>query len=73
MYFSNLITPCKLLNVSSLLSESLTELEKIFEIAVNGSDCEKISAASILCGASLSQGWNVQVINLIAFGVVGNL
>nr|POE97226.1 mediator of rna polymerase ii transcription subunit 33a [Quercus suber] len=41
-------------------ASSLAEIEKIFEIAVNGSDDEKISAATILCGASLIRGWNVQ-------------
>ncbi|RVW55529.1 Mediator of RNA polymerase II transcription subunit 33A [Vitis vinifera] len=39
---------------------SLAELEKVFEIAVRGSDDEKISAATILCGASLIRGWNIQ-------------
>ncbi|KAI3893887.1 hypothetical protein MKX03_025219 [Papaver bracteatum] len=37
-----------------------SELEKIFEIAINGSDDEKVSAATILCGASLVRGWNIQ-------------
>ncbi|KAJ0976074.1 hypothetical protein J5N97_018039 [Dioscorea zingiberensis] len=41
-------------------ASSLAELEKIFEIAVSGSDDDKISAATILCGASLISGWNVQ-------------
>ncbi|KAJ8622624.1 hypothetical protein MRB53_031153 [Persea americana] len=41
-------------------ASSLAELEKIFEIAVNGSDDEKASAATILCGASLIRGWNIQ-------------
>ncbi|KAM0950986.1 putative mediator of RNA polymerase II transcription subunit 33A/B [Dioscorea sansibarensis] len=41
-------------------ASSLAELEKVFEIAVNGSDDDKISAATILCGASLTSGWNVQ-------------
>ncbi|XP_075641479.1 mediator of RNA polymerase II transcription subunit 33B [Castanea sativa] len=41
-------------------ASSLAEIEKIFEIAVSGSDDEKISAATILCGASLIRGWNVQ-------------
>ncbi|KAF3457211.1 hypothetical protein FNV43_RR01868 [Rhamnella rubrinervis] len=36
------------------------ELEKIFKIAVSGSDEEKIFAATILCGASLIGGWNIQ-------------
>ncbi|KAK7303233.1 hypothetical protein RJT34_14135 [Clitoria ternatea] len=39
---------------------SLAELEKIFEIAIGGSEDEKISAAAILCGASLIRGWNIQ-------------
>ncbi|XP_038723741.1 mediator of RNA polymerase II transcription subunit 33A isoform X2 [Tripterygium wilfordii] len=49
--------------ISALVStpaSSLAELEKIFEIAVEGSDDEKISAATILCGASLIRGWNIQ-------------
>ncbi|KAK7336724.1 hypothetical protein VNO77_17270 [Canavalia gladiata] len=41
-------------------ASSLAEIEKIYEIAINGSDEEKISAATILCGASLARGWNVQ-------------
>jgi hypothetical protein len=43
------------------------ELEKIFEIAVNGSNDEKISVAMILCGASLIWGWNLQVWIFIKF------
>ncbi|WCJ23571.1 Mediator of RNA polymerase II transcription subunit 33A [Euphorbia peplus] len=39
---------------------SLAELEKVYELAVKGSDDEKISAATILCGASLLRGWNIQ-------------
>ncbi|XP_039002043.1 mediator of RNA polymerase II transcription subunit 33A-like isoform X2 [Hibiscus syriacus] len=46
--------------LASSPASSLAELEKIFEIAVNGSEDEKISAASILCGASLIRGWNIQ-------------
>ncbi|WOK91947.1 mediator of RNA polymerase II transcription subunit 33A-like isoform X1 [Canna indica] len=41
-------------------ASSLAELEKIFEIAINGSDDDKVSAATILCGASLVRGWNIQ-------------
>ncbi|KNA04417.1 hypothetical protein SOVF_199670 isoform A [Spinacia oleracea] len=41
-------------------ASSLAELEKIFELAVSGSEDEKIYAATILCGASLIRGWNVQ-------------
>lgn len=38
----------------------MAEIEKIYEIAIKGSDDEKISAATILCGASLIRGWNIQ-------------
>ncbi|MED6155368.1 Mediator of RNA polymerase II transcription subunit 33A [Stylosanthes scabra] len=41
-------------------ASSLAELEKIFEVATRGSEDEKIFAASILCGASLIRGWNIQ-------------
>ncbi|KAG7967441.1 hypothetical protein I3843_08G099600 [Carya illinoinensis] len=41
-------------------ASSLAEIEKIYEIALSGSKDEKISAATILCGASLVRGWNVQ-------------
>ncbi|MED6181148.1 hypothetical protein PIB30_016904 [Stylosanthes scabra] len=41
-------------------ASSLAEIEKIYYIATNGSLEEKISAATILCGASLVRGWNVQ-------------
>ncbi|KAF4378835.1 hypothetical protein G4B88_008305 [Cannabis sativa] len=39
---------------------SLAEIEKVFEIAIDGSEDERISAATILCGASLIRGWNIQ-------------
>ncbi|XP_071717485.1 mediator of RNA polymerase II transcription subunit 33A-like [Rutidosis leptorrhynchoides] len=39
---------------------SLAEIEKIYGIAVSGSEEEKIAAATVLCGASLTRGWNVQ-------------
>ncbi|KAF7152463.1 hypothetical protein RHSIM_Rhsim01G0086300 [Rhododendron simsii] len=42
------------------ISYCLAEIEKIYEITVSGSDEEKISAAKILCGASLMRGWNIQ-------------
>ncbi|KAJ9696261.1 hypothetical protein PVL29_008476 [Vitis rotundifolia] len=48
------------MNCSHGFHGSLAEIEKIYEIAVNGSDDEKISAAAILCGASLVRGWNIQ-------------
>ncbi|XP_076898810.1 mediator of RNA polymerase II transcription subunit 33A-like [Bidens hawaiensis] len=54
------ITPAMLNALVSEPASSLAELEKVFEIAVNGSDDDKISAATILCGASLNRGWNVQ-------------
>ncbi|MQL96346.1 hypothetical protein Taro_029008, partial [Colocasia esculenta] len=41
-------------------ASSLGELEKIFEIAANGSEDDRVSAATILCGASLIRGWNFQ-------------
>jgi len=43
---------------------SITELEKLYHITLNGSEEEKSSAAKILCGASLTYGWNIQVIHL---------
>ncbi|KAL5069043.1 hypothetical protein RYX36_019930 [Vicia faba] len=36
-------------------ASSLAEIEKMYEIAISGSDEEKISAATILCGASLQR------------------
>ncbi|XP_023738401.1 mediator of RNA polymerase II transcription subunit 33A [Lactuca sativa] len=44
----------------SIPASSLAEIEKIYGIAINGSDEEKISAATVLCGASLTRGWNIQ-------------
>ncbi|RRT49121.1 hypothetical protein B296_00030998 [Ensete ventricosum] len=41
-------------------ASSLVEVEKVYHIAVNGSEEEKLAAAKILCGASLVCGWNVQ-------------
>lgn len=35
----------------------------MYEIAVGGTDDEKISAATIFCGASLTRGWSIQVID----------
>ncbi|CAL5186324.1 unnamed protein product [Lathyrus oleraceus] len=54
------LTPPMVNVLSATPASSLAEIEKIFEFATNGSDEEKISAASILCGASLVRGWNVQ-------------
>ncbi|KAK3005901.1 hypothetical protein RJ639_017767 [Escallonia herrerae] len=55
------LTPPTVAALVSTPASSLAEVEKIYEIAVNGSEDEKISAATILCGASLTRGWNVQV------------
>ncbi|KAJ0235732.1 Mediator of RNA polymerase II transcription subunit 33A [Hirschfeldia incana] len=44
----------------SVPASSLVEIEKLYEVAVKGSDGEKISAATVLCGASLTRGWNIQ-------------
>ncbi|XP_034692228.1 mediator of RNA polymerase II transcription subunit 33A-like isoform X3 [Vitis riparia] len=55
------LTPPMINVLVSTPASSLAEIEKIYEIAVNGSDDEKISAAAILCGASLVRGWNIQV------------
>ncbi|KAK3124757.1 hypothetical protein QOZ80_7BG0592130 [Eleusine coracana subsp. coracana] len=41
-------------------ASSLAEVEKLFEVAVNGSDDDKVSAATVLCGATLLRGWNFQ-------------
>eukprot|EP01018_Ginkgo_biloba_P000531 Gb_17496 [translate_table: standard] len=41
-------------------ASSLAELEKIYQIAIYGIEEERSAAASILCGASLIRGWNVQ-------------
>ncbi|KAI3715390.1 hypothetical protein L6452_22372 [Arctium lappa] len=54
------ITPVMMNALVSEPASSLAELEKVFEIAVKGSDDEKIAAATILCGASLIRGWNIQ-------------
>jgi len=44
---------------------SLAEIEKLYYIALNGSDVERPAAAKILCGASLGHGWYIQVKNPI--------
>ncbi|XP_072997248.1 mediator of RNA polymerase II transcription subunit 33A-like [Typha latifolia] len=41
-------------------ASSVAELEKLYHIALNGSEEEKSSASKILCGASLVRGWNIQ-------------
>ncbi|KAK4762707.1 hypothetical protein SAY86_008475 [Trapa natans] len=54
------LTPSLINTLVSIPASSLAEIKKIYEIAANGSDEEKISAATILCGASLFRGWNIQ-------------
>ncbi|THG15479.1 mediator of RNA polymerase II transcription subunit 33A-like [Camellia sinensis] len=54
------LTPPLVNALVSTPASSLAEIEKIYEIAVNCSDDEKISAATILCGDSLIRGWNIQ-------------
>ncbi|CAN4093491.1 unnamed protein product [Withania somnifera] len=54
------LTPPMVSALVSTPASSLAEIEKIYEIALNGSDDDKISAASILCGASFARGWNIQ-------------
>ncbi|TKY62479.1 Mediator of RNA polymerase II transcription subunit 33B [Spatholobus suberectus] len=54
------LTPALVNVLVATPASSLAEIEKIYEIAINGSDEETISAATILCGASLVRGWNVQ-------------
>ncbi|CAK9151038.1 unnamed protein product [Ilex paraguariensis] len=54
------LTPPMVTALVSTPASSLAEIEKIYEIAVNGSNDEKISAATILCGASFTRGWNIQ-------------
>jgi len=51
----------KSLNEAYKLDGSLAEVEKLFEVAVNGSDDDNVSAATVLCGATLLRGWNFQV------------
>ncbi|XP_054780626.1 mediator of RNA polymerase II transcription subunit 33A-like isoform X2 [Prosopis cineraria] len=41
-------------------ASSLAEIEKLFYIALNGSEMERPAAAKILCSASLSCGWCIQ-------------
>ncbi|GAB2298750.1 hypothetical protein Dimus_032824 [Dionaea muscipula] len=53
-------TPPMVHALVSTPASSLIEVEKVYEMAVNGSDEEKLYAATVLCGASLVRGWNVQ-------------
>jgi len=42
-------------------NESQAELDKIYTTAVSGPEEERAAAATVLCGASLTRSWNVQV------------
>ncbi|KAF6172668.1 hypothetical protein GIB67_041991 [Kingdonia uniflora] len=47
---------------------SLVEIEKLYHIALNGREEDRSAAAKVLCGASLSRGWNIQVhMHLVLF------
>ncbi|KAI3742728.1 hypothetical protein L1987_60422 [Smallanthus sonchifolius] len=54
------LTPPLMHALVSTPASSLAEIEKLYGIATGGSNAEKISAATILCGASLTRGWNIQ-------------
>ncbi|PWA70938.1 hypothetical protein CTI12_AA272560 [Artemisia annua] len=54
------LTPPMMHALVSTPASSLAEVEKIYGIATSGSEEEKISAATVLCGASLTRGWNIQ-------------
>ncbi|CAA0828129.1 Mediator of RNA polymerase II transcription subunit 33A [Striga hermonthica] len=54
------LTPPMISALVSTPATSLAEIERVYEIAVSGSDEEKISAATIFCGASLFRGWTIQ-------------
>ncbi|KAL7151345.1 hypothetical protein ABFS83_04G024700 [Erythranthe nasuta] len=54
------LTPPMVSALVSTPATSLAEIERMYEIAVNGTNDEKISAATIFCGASLCRGWNIQ-------------
>uniref|UniRef100_A0A6V7QSZ3 Mediator of RNA polymerase II transcription subunit 33A n=1 Tax=Ananas comosus var. bracteatus TaxID=296719 RepID=A0A6V7QSZ3_ANACO len=41
-------------------ASSVAELEKLYDIALHGSDEEKSAASRILCGASFVRGWHIQ-------------
>lgn len=56
-----LVVSCQI--ASSVISTcfSITELEKLSLLALNGTEEERTVASKILCGASLTCGWNIQV------------
>ncbi|XP_051118470.1 mediator of RNA polymerase II transcription subunit 33A-like isoform X2 [Andrographis paniculata] len=54
------LTPPMVSALVSTPATCLAEIERLYEIAVSGTDDEKVSAATIFCGASLCRGWNIQ-------------
>ncbi|KAL7144625.1 hypothetical protein ABFS83_07G024900 [Erythranthe nasuta] len=54
------LTPVMINALVSTPASSFAEIEKVFEIACKGSNDERIAGATILCGASLIRGWNIQ-------------
>ncbi|XP_011090810.1 mediator of RNA polymerase II transcription subunit 33A isoform X1 [Sesamum indicum] len=54
------LTPVMINALASIPASSFAEVQKVFEMAVKGSNEERIAAATILCGASLIRGWNIQ-------------
>ncbi|KAL8515393.1 hypothetical protein ACS0TY_014193 [Phlomoides rotata] len=54
------LTPVMINALVSMPASSFAEMEKVFEIAIEGSSDDRIAAATILCGASLIRGWNIQ-------------
>ncbi|KAL3644851.1 hypothetical protein CASFOL_010031 [Castilleja foliolosa] len=72
------LTPQMICALVSTPATSLAEIERMYEIAVTGTDDEKNSAATILCGASLCRGWNIQehtgflIIKLLSPAVPGD-
>ncbi|CAI9781154.1 unnamed protein product [Fraxinus pennsylvanica] len=57
------LTPPMVSALVSTPASSLAELEKMYEIAITGSDDEKMSAATIFCGASLTREYLLLVRN----------
>ncbi|KAL3647906.1 hypothetical protein CASFOL_008874 [Castilleja foliolosa] len=72
------LTPPMISALVSTPAASLGEIERMYEIALSGTDDEKISAATVFCGASLCRGWNIQehtgllIINLLSPAVPTN-
>jgi len=64
MFFPSLLLPPRYscLDLESVCFFSVGELDKLYNVAANGSEEEKTAAAKILCGASLVRGWNIQVL-----------